>query len=416
MLYPLSSISNRDCTLLHYYRILRQPSDFLNPIYSDSVPSVYEIQNGISSDVLEGEKLWEFHLGPIDNTKVPYLEFESDSEITRKAIESFVYLDTEKGSIFSKLPELPSPMQVKMYLVDSIDTISLMLSDYANAINDLKSRLGKLKELFEDKASDNPALAAISGRNQNLVQFTRVDSELTLEDSGYRVGSALEGQQFVNPTQELLSLLPKVLKHNINIIITDGGYRILEDFSGYTIFISGNGSWLFRDCKSVLNIFSAEGTADIKAMNCGLLYLRSNRILSNDLQTLDIKSLFLSSTSVIQFQGRVRRLYMVNRALFSMVGGKVDYLEYLGAACIYTCLAKNPIVNLGKILGELYLDGNDGGNRNLGLGVDYQMYLGGCRVGFNYNQHDFELPPSEFSSIDSGFVHIQNDQGGESDV
>ena len=64
-MYQMNEISNRDVSLLHYYRILRQPSDFLSAIYCDEETVMTEIYQGISCDFMTEDNrfVYEFDLG-----------------------------------------------------------------------------------------------------------------------------------------------------------------------------------------------------------------------------------------------------------------------------------------------------------------------------------------------------------------
>lgn len=404
MLYDLGSISNRDCSLLYAYRILRNPSDFLSPIYTDSIPDVYEIQQGVESSVeFQGNRLWKFHLGEMKPDRIPYLEFEfEDNQIVQ---QSLLFLDSDNGDLLGSVQILDNPVLVKIYWVSSIKEIEDTLDSYLDAIRNLKNGILDFKNQLENLPNRGTS-TIISGINRNLVQAGESSGEVIFQDSGYCIDNALISQQIVNPSQEILDLLPKRLNGNINLVITDQKYRILSNFSGYTIFICGNGDWLFRDCSSTINIFSAN-KSEITAIDCSLLYLRKILDIKIEDSELKVSRLLLDHTTGVGFQGEVEHLEMTNRSVFSMLYGTIKILDYLGPGCTFGNFLENPKINLGTILGNLQLDGLDGINSDISSEIQHSLYLGGISLGFNYNQNDFELFPKDFSDINLGNIHIQ---------
>lgn len=95
-MYQINEISNRDVSLLHYYRILRNPSDFLSAVYRDDEPDIVEIYQGVSSEYLtdDDRQVYRFDLGIEERKgKIPYLEFDTDNDADRKHLETLLYLE-----------------------------------------------------------------------------------------------------------------------------------------------------------------------------------------------------------------------------------------------------------------------------------------------------------------------------------
>lgn len=228
-MYLVNEISNRDLSLLHCYRILRKPSEFLSAVYDRGEPVVTEILEGAITELQseDDSPLYAFDLGiePIEGY-IPYLEFDANNDADRKHLESLIYLDNL--TLYGKSSKFQEAVQIKVYWVNSLESIKKAIERYLKAIEELDP--SELRNKLNDKKNQPNGIRAIAGRDENLVEFMNGDESPTLRDSDYMITSALDAQMLVNPSQELLMSLPRKLKHNINITITDGDTRYLSSF------------------------------------------------------------------------------------------------------------------------------------------------------------------------------------------
>ena len=406
MIFDLNQISNRDTCLLYIYRILRQPSDLLKAIYTQTEPKVCQIQSGSESDVLyKGTLLYSYKLNAeLSKDKIPYLEFECENENTLKQLIDFIQYDTDTQSLYATIPELTNTVTVKIYEVYSIHAISNTLALFYDSIKSLYADMDSIREEISDL---NPQAAVIGGRDDDLVEFYMDDddTEMRMRDTGYHIASALSSQRLINPTQELLSRLVRVLNGNIIIDITDGMHRVLDGFVNCTIFISGNGSWVFRDIMSTINIYSSQETTEMKFYNCSLVYFRHVKDLTQDSVNIKVKAVSLYRTTAVGVQGELKELSLNNNSVYVSITDLVKKLTYVGAGCTFATNSDCPDFNMSDIIGNVCIQGyNTTQSENV-------LIMDGRTVGFNYNQHDFELPPLHIEAKDEGYVHIT--EGGD---
>ena len=406
MIFDLNQISNRDTCLLYIYRILRQPSDLLKAIYTQTEPKVCQIQSGSESDVLyKGTLLYSYKLNAeLSKDKIPYLEFECENENTLKQLIDFIQYDTDTQSLYATIPELTNTVTVKIYEVYSIHAISNTLALFYDSIKSLYADMDSIREEISDL---NPQAAVIGGRDDDLVEFYMDDddTEIRMRDTGYHIASALSSQRLINPTQELLSRLVRVLNGNIIIDITDGMHRVLDGFVNCTIFISGNGSWVFRDIMSTINIYSSQETTEMKFYNCSLVYFRHVKDLTQDSVNIKVKAVSLYRTTAVGVQGELKELSLNNNSVYVSITDLVKKLTYVGAGCTFATNSDCPDFNMSDIVGNVCIQGyNTTQSENV-------LIMDGRTVGFNYNQHDFELPPLHIEAKDEGYVHIT--EGGD---
>lgn len=401
MIFELNQISNRDTCLLYIYRILRQPSDLLRAIYTQADPKLCQIQYGTESDTFyQGNVLFSYELDvELAEDKIPYLEFECENENVLKQLVDFIHYDTETQSLYAVTSGLTEPVTVKIYEVYSIHAIANTLSLFYEGIKSLYTDIDNIREQITDL---NPQAAVIGGRDDDLVEFYMDDddTEMRIRDTGYHITSALMSQKFVNPTQELLSRLARSLNGNITIDITDGLHRVLDGFVGCTIFISGNGSWVFRDIKSTINIYSSNNNSNMWFYNCSLVYFRHIKDLSPDTTHIKVNRVSLYRTTAIGAQGEINELSLCCNSVYVSIIDTVKNLAYIGVGCTYSTSTNVPEFNMTSILGNVCINGyNTAQSENINI-------MNGRTVGFNYNQHDFELPPLHITAKDEGYVHI----------
>ena len=399
-MYHINEISNRDVSLLHYYRILRQPSDFLSAIYRDSVPDICTIQNGEATDIMtdDGQPVYSYLLEiEPQGQKIPYIEFLTDNESDRKKLEDLLYLDNM--TLYSTSSAFSEPVNLQIYWVESLSDIVAAVSSYRDAIAALN--IDKLKELYEERKKKPTTQVSISGRNQNLVQ----SSDIGMQDSGYMITSALDSQLLVNPSQELLTLLPSRLRHNIDILVTDGQSRYLSDFSGYSINIQGNCDWVVRDVSSGINFISGSGSVYLR--NCSLVHFRNTLNTSTSVDEYRCNYLQAHRSLVIRNQGSISDVVLLGGstlidipAPMSTVSSvsKIEQVSLVGYGCTLYSWSSTVPVDTANIQGTVWW--LEPSSRQTAL------YIAGRRIDEAGGEHDSELHPSQVIEYDVDNIHI----------
>lgn len=404
-MYQIHEISNRDLELLYDYRILRQPSDFLSASYSAGTPVATEIFQGSPTDFKtdRGELVYQYDLG-IENipNRIPYLEFSAGNDADRKHLETLLYLDGT--SIYSTIPEFREPIQILVYWVESLSQIQDAINQFLVAMGKLS--IDALRDLLANQANNAKVSLVIAGRKDNLVQLCDTGSNLGLEDSGYKITSALEAQLLVNPSQELLSTLPRRLKHSINISITDGETRCLSAFAGFSINIRGNGTWMLRDLDSGVDFVSGSGA--VYAWNCKSIHFR-NSLESGNPDSYRCSYLYSHRSLVVLNQGVITDMAIVGGSTFisvtnseSYTQARVNKVSLVGSGCYCYCWVGSIPIDLANIHGTAWWYNPETS--------DCVLYIAGRRIDEASGQHDAELQPSKLLEYNVDNIHIR--QGG----
>lgn len=404
-MYPIGEISNRDVGLLYEYRILKQPSDFLSAIYSDSEGMVYSIQEGNLTNFKteSDESVYSYKLGfdTVAN-KIPYLEFRANTTTDKRRLANILYLDGD--TLYSLSPGFEQAVQVTLYWVDSLDVIKNAIEDYKASL--LALNLDKLKEFLETKKNQPTHQTTISGRDQNLLEISGSD----MVDSDYMITTALDSQLLVNPSQDLLMSLPRRLKHNINISITDGKTRYLSSFSGYTINIQGNCDWVIRDVDSGIDFVNGNGKVYLR--NCKLVHFRtaiSSGVMNNH---YTCTYLHAHRSLIVRNQGFIDDIYLTGGSTLLDVPNPISTLypttyikkvSLIGYGCSVYSWAKPIAVDTSAILGlAWWLSPST---------KQTALYIAGRRIDEVGGAHDAELHPTQVVEYNVDNIHIHT--GGE---
>lgn len=405
-MYQINEISNRDVSLLYRYRILREPADYLTAACDAGEPIITEIYQGEPTDSATeaGEALYRFTLGIEDKAGyIPYLEFNSDDETDLRHLESIQYYDDL--ALYGLRDRFNHPVQVKIYWVKSLANIQQALLKYTADLDSLGTE--SLKAALNEYKSTNKHTAFISGNDSNLLELTG-NAELDMQDSGYMIDTALEAQLLVNPSQELLMSLPRQLKHNINIMITDSELRYLSSFCGYSINIRGNGSWILRDLDSTVDFVSGSGS--VKLWNCRLVHFRNSITTDSDAAVYTCDYLYAHNSLVVLNQGVISNVSLTGgstlMAIPTSTGSTANLslvsVAIVGPGCsLYSWLGKVP-VPVTAILGLVWwLDH---------ITSDSALYIAGRRIDEIGGEHDAELNPNRIIEYRANNIHIY--QGG----
>ena len=407
-MYYLSEISNRDLAVLYQYRILRQPSSFLSAIYDGGEPVYTEIYEGIATNLKtdDDQPIYRYDLDIADvPNKIPYLEFDCKSDEDEKRLESMLYLDGM--SLYSTRSSFADSVQVSVYWVSSLESIRKAINAYLQAMN--RFDIDGLRSYFDAKKNQPKGLPAITGRNNNLIQFTEGPDKLTLEDSGYMITSALDGQMLVNPSQDLLSSIPKRLQHNINISVTDGETRYISSFIGYTINIRGNGNWILRDVKSTIDFVNGNG--EVRAWNCRLIQFRTT---IDETQRPESRYtchyLYAHRSLIVLNQCKVEDIWLEGNTTLiavpiAMQQGDsdivIDKVSIIGYGCSFYSWVDAIPIDTSHIQGlGWWCDARTS---------DVLLYIAGRRIDEISNEHDAELQPTRIVEYDIDNIHIRQE-------
>ena len=409
-MYQINEISNRDIALLHYYRILRQPADFLSAVFTDEDAILTEIYEGNPTEFQTDDEraLYSFELGINQiKDKIPYLEFDTTNDLDRKNLESLLYLNGT--TIYGVIPTFKEPIQIRVYWVSSLADIQSAIDNFIQALSELG--IDDLRQALADAKNKPKGLASISGRDENLIEFVRSDDKLTMQDSDYMITSALDSQMLVNPSQELLMSLPRVLRHSINISITDGGTRYLASYSGCSLNIRGNGNWLFRDVSSDINLISGSGF--VKIWNCSCVHIRTSLELDNDKSSYyTCTDLYAHHSFIILNQGVIQNLCLVGGSVFLEVPTTVTFghrtttienISLIGYGCSFYSWSSVPNIPTSKIQGLAwwFIPGLN----------DTALYIAGRRIDEISGEHDREMQPTQIVEYNVDNIHIHT--GGD---
>lgn len=409
-MYTISEISNRDLALLYEYRILRQPADFLSKIFTDSSPYLTEIYDGQDTELFTevDENIYAYSLNiSVRPGYIPYLEFDCASSSDAQKLASLLYL--EDGIIYGTVSTFQNPVRVKVYWVKSLEDIQTALNAFLDALAQLD--VAALQKLIEEQKSRLKPHEDIKGNNDNLVQLIAANGGVAMTDSDYKITTALEAQLLVNPTQELLMSLPRRLRHNINIAVTDGKTRHLSGYTGYSISIRGNGNWVLRDIHSGINFVSGEGT--VYLWDCALVHFRNTvGTESNAGDGYHCTYLHAHRSLIVLNQGTVKSVCLDGGSTMMAVPSyltasrssfRLESISYVGPGSSLYCWSDAVSIDVSQIVGMVWWCD--------AISHATALYIGCKRIDVVGGQHDAELQPSQILDFDVDNIHIH--LGGE---
>lgn len=402
-MYQLGEISNRDLALLYSYRILRSPADFLSSVYSQGEPLTASIQKGEPTDLLtdSGESIYSYKLDvELDSSKIPYLEFDAASDKDREKTAMLLYLDGD--TLYSLCAEFDEPVYVNIYQVESLEQIKAAIDDYMQVLGELD--ITALRQALDERKNKPAGLPTVVGSENNLVEFTEVDGKKIMKDSHYTITSALDGQTLVNPSQELLSILPRKLRHSINIQVTDRNTRYLNRFSGFSINIQGNGNWVLEDIESGVDFISGSGT--VKVRNCELIHFR-NSIIANRTNAYTCDKLIVHRSLIVVNQGKINDVVLTGGSTLidipilsaiEILDKRIEHISLIGAGCYVYSWSESIPVSAADIHGLAWYYSI--------LHKSTALYIAGRRIDEVSGEHDAELHPKDIVEYDVDNIHI----------
>ena len=330
MIYSISSISNRDVQLLYHYRMLKQPSDYLNEVFrGESIFVQFPSIGQLSSRQTDNQVLYEYSTElDVPENRIPMLEFtgnESDWAQIQYLTEAEV--NSNRITLYSTNQSLGETVRVNVYWCQSFESITKALLSHIEDIEKLSKELDNLKLEIDSLSLGDEYLKNPEGIRDNLVKFEVTDEgRVTLADSKHRIVGATESQTLMNPSQEELSGLIKHLGGPIKIEGSSSEPRILENFSGHNIKITGSGTWIFLNISSTIILENFSGSFFANQCTHIRTYGSYNRI-----KEAQIVQSFLTHRT-----GLIEKLKLARQSAVKHMGdAKIKTLEQVGIACEY---------------------------------------------------------------------------------
>ena len=332
MIYSISSISNRDVQLLYHYRILKQPSDYLKEVFRELEPVVVTFPStGVNSSKTteNNEPLYEYSAQiDIPDNKVPMLEFAGDEyDWARIQYLTEAEFSGNKVVLYSTCDQLGETTEVSVYWCQSMESITQALNKNAQEIQNLRTRLDRLRLDLGNLNLGEGYLKNPEGIQDNLVKFDfNEEGKICLADSEHQIVGATESQTLMNPSQEELSRLVKDLGGPIRIEGPSSQEKTLEGFTGRDIIITGSGTWIFKDIESTIILMNFTGSFFSQHCTHIRTYGSYNRI----------KDAQIIQTYLTHKIGLIENLKLARQSTVKhMSKARIKKLEQVGIACEY---------------------------------------------------------------------------------
>lgn len=371
MMYDISTVSNRDLQLLYEYRILRRPADRLTAILEGKYVTV---------SVKEGTKLEDnWYTYYLDTTtienKVPFLEFIPNSADDWRAVAHLSKAEVFEDNMIRlyTTAEIPTNMQVRVYWCESLHQIESMIDELYSMLDQFNAEFDKLKADIEFLKEHAITDSRPEGLVNNLVKIKQTDNGGTLVDALYTIQKPESERLYVNPSQADLDTMVHVFNEGVTFKFVDGFKRILHDWTGSVMKISGTGSLVLRNITAQILISDWNGY--ITVTDCPDVHIQSDNADS----VCNIKHLKLMRNSCVYLENYTHYIENITMLLNSTLRhrrGYVRNITYVGYGCTYWCAdtvwvpginylsddnhTQNTVYNFNtlNILGTLQHDGN----------------------------------------------------------
>jgi len=369
-MYGISAISNRDLQLLYEYRILRRPADKLTAILGGESFTV-----SISEDIQSENDMYVYRLDTTPKEgHVPFLEFVPRSADDWRALAHLSSADVLDDEIrLYSTAEVPTDMQVRIYWCQSLNQIESMLADIQHMLDEFSNSFDKLKKDIEYLKEHAVTDSRPEGLVNNLVKIRKTDRNGTLVDSLYTVKKPEAKRVYTNITQTELDTMLHTFNESIEFQLTDNYRRVLQNWTGPVMKISGKGNLILRNIKSQILITNWSGY--ITVTDCPDVHLQAE----SESKACNIEHLKIMRNSCVYLENYTHYIESLTMLLNSTVRhrrGYVRNITYIGYGCTYWCAdtvwipginyfqesdhSKNTIYdfNVLDILGTLQHDGN----------------------------------------------------------
>ena len=368
--FDISSISNRDLQLLYEYRILRRPADKLTAILGGE---------SFTTSIRQGTELedswFTYYIDTVPKVnKVPFLEFKAESADDWRALAHLSKAEIlDDGIRLYSTAEVPTDMQVRIFWCESLhqiesvtDDLMKLLSQFYNDFDKLKSDIDYLKE--HGAVDSRP-----EGLVNNLVKIQHKDGVGTLVDALYTINKPEAERLFANPTQLELDTMVHTFNTCIEMHFNDGLKRVMQNWDGPIMKLSGTGHIVLRNIRSQILISKWSGYVTI--IDCPDVHLQADK----ESDICNIRHLKILRNSCVYFENQTHYIENVTMLLNSTVRhrrGFVKNISSVGYGCTYWCADtvwipginyfsesehdRNTVFNFNvlNILGTLQHDGN----------------------------------------------------------
>lgn len=336
MIYQLSQVSNRDTQVLYFYRILRQASAQGCELFRYDSPDVFFF--GTPRQVtLDDSEMYEYSFSSTSKPgRVPYLEFQSDSESELKYIEQLTELEITKSGLILRgnTDKLTDKTLVYVYWVPSLDYINQIQAKIADLIDKLSKRKTDDASAINRLNLSSDFLIGMQSRVPDLVAIGTDGDGLIYDDSNYRLSGSVDEQLILNPTQDTISSILK--SHTGTLIIKDNtnDSKVFQGFYGGCIKLSGKFKTLVLQSITSIILLTGITAEHLIIDNCPAVMLRESLEAegeSHEIHTMDVRNSYLTINQpvLIDLVGCYRNSTIVQKK------GNVARLGFLEAGSVY---------------------------------------------------------------------------------
>lgn len=334
MIYQISQISNRDLQLLHTYRILRHTSKTLSAMYRYDMPEQYTLLKPIMVE-RDSAECYEYHI-PLQEptTKIPFLEFDCDSETNLKHIEDFTEIEITSTEMIlrSTSNNLTEPIDIRVYWVLSLKQIASILDEITNELAKLRTELNNFDTDIENiRISEKPVVNKNS-QVPDLVKIGIDEIGMIYDDSLFQLSGALAAQRLINASQAIISRLLKVHNGVLEFINQSRESRVFQGFTGGILKIRGTfKNLVLRDVES--SIILDDIDADFVLIdNCqAVMFGKDISDLLGSSGTIE-KMRIRTSNVVIRQSIIITELELWSRALLMQDAGVIRTVRFVDAS------------------------------------------------------------------------------------
>ena len=368
--FDISSISNRDLQLLYEYRILRRPTDKLTAILGGE---------SFTTSIRQGTELedswFTYYLDTIPKAdKIPFLEFKVESADDWRALAHLSKAEILDDCIrLYSTAEVPTDMQVHIFWCDSLHQIEGIIDELLKMLGQFNSDFDKLKTDIEYLKEHGAVDSRPEGLVGNLVKIQKTDDHATLVDSFYTIQKPYAERVYVNITQTEIDTMVHTFNKCIEFQFTDRIKRVLQNWNGPVLRLSGAGHIVLKNIKSQILLTNWKG--HITITDCPDVHLQAE----NANKVCSVAHLKILRNSCVYLENQAHYIENVTMLLNSTVRhrrGFVKNISSVGYGCTYWCADtvwipginyfnetehdKNTVYNFNvlDILGTLQHDGN----------------------------------------------------------
>lgn len=368
--FDISSISNRDLQLLYEYRILRRPADKLTAILGGE---------SFTTSIRQGTELedswFTYYLDTVPKAdKIPFLEFKAESADDWRALAHLSKAEILDDCIrLYSTAEVPTEMQVRIFWCSSLPQIESVFDELLKLLSQFNDDFDKLKSDIEYLKEHGAVDSRPDGLVNNLVKIKQTENHGTLIDSAYTIKKPEAERVYANLTQTEIDTMVHTFNKSIEFQFSDGFKRVMQNWDGPVMKISGNGHLVLRNIRSQVLLSKWSGYVTI--IDCPDVHLQADK----ETDICNIRHLKILRNSCVYLENQTHYIESLTMLLNSTVRhrrGYVKTLNSVGYGCTYWCADtvwipginyfnaddhdKNTVYdfNVLDILGTLQHDGN----------------------------------------------------------